>query len=407
VNRQLLRAWSRIPAIALPIAALAVYFAGLFSIAAVSSRPVHVVWQRLGVSTLPQPFLDLRIIAGVIEQTEHRELGETPSSRRALHTWQGCYLYPGIWLLWRHLGLNLSTVSPWAVTIILGFWAMAVSVALSPKADRGQALYLAALLCSPPCMLAVERANADLVVFMLVAVALLLRSRPWMATGLVALGTIGKIYAVFASPAFGHGASWRRWIPAAAVNLVLLGHAILNFADFVHVWEETPRRAVLSYGAAVPFRVLAARLQWPMASELAHVGGWIAAGAVIVATIWHLRTASRLAASPHDATFLAGAGIYCGTFLIGGNHDYRAIFLLLCVPALWHWRETPDALTRSFARVAVWTMTIFCWWNFPFTELTLAGGLARQMFAWALFAALGGLMFRLLRRDISASWSRP
>jgi hypothetical protein len=62
MNGTMLRVWSRIPAIALPIAALAIYFGGLFSIAAVAGRRVDVVWQRLGVSALPQPFLDLRIV---------------------------------------------------------------------------------------------------------------------------------------------------------------------------------------------------------------------------------------------------------------------------------------------------------------------------------------------------------
>jgi hypothetical protein len=36
--------------------------------------------------------------------------------------------------------------------------------------------------------------------------------------------------------------------------------------------------------------------------------------------------------------FLSGAGIYCGTYLLGTNFIYRLMFLLLCVPQLHDWQ---------------------------------------------------------------------
>jgi len=33
-----------------------------------------------------------------------------------------------------------------------------------------------------------------------------------------------------------------------------------------------------------------------------------------------------------------GAGIYCGTYLVGTNFVYRLMFLLLCVPQLQDWQ---------------------------------------------------------------------
>jgi hypothetical protein len=36
--------------------------------------------------------------------------------------------------------------------------------------------------------------------------------------------------------------------------------------------------------------------------------------------------------------FLFGAGIYCGTYLLGTNFVYRLMFLLLCVPQLQDWQ---------------------------------------------------------------------
>jgi hypothetical protein len=42
--------------------------------------------------------------------------------------------------------------------------------------------------------------------------------------------------------------------------------------------------------------------------------------------------------SAAGTAFLFGAGIYCGTYLLGTNFIYRLMFLLLCVPQLQDWQ---------------------------------------------------------------------
>ena len=44
--------------------------------------------------------------------------------------------------------------------------------------------------------------------------------------------------------------------------------------------------------------------------------------------------------SAAGTAFLFGAGIYCGTYLLGTNFIYRLMFLLLCVPQLQDWQRS-------------------------------------------------------------------
>jgi len=47
------------------------------------------------------------------------------------------------------------------------------------------------------------------------------------------------------------------------------------------------------------------------------------------------------------AAFLCGAGIYCGTYLLGTNFIYRLMFLLLCIPQLLDWQIQRNASEKS------------------------------------------------------------
>ena len=64
--------------------------------------------------------------------------------------------------------------------------------------------------------------------------------------------------------------------------------------------------------------------------------------------------------------FLFGAGIYCGSFLLGTNFIYRLMFLLLCLPQLRQWAEgtlAGDRRTVASARVLVGTILFALWMN--------------------------------------------
>ena len=64
--------------------------------------------------------------------------------------------------------------------------------------------------------------------------------------------------------------------------------------------------------------------------------------------------------------FLFGAGIYCGSFLLGTNFIYRLMFLLLCLPQLRDWARggfENDNRTLRSARVLVAAILFALWMN--------------------------------------------
>lgn len=83
--------------------------------------------------------------------------------------------------------------------------------------------------------------------------------------------------------------------------------------------------------------------------------------------------------------FLAGAGLYVGTYFLGANWIYRLVFLIFLVPQLFVWLE--EACPQK--TLAVWTLTLItvCFWSMCINDSPWAM-LPKQ----ALFISLCGLL---------------
>jgi hypothetical protein len=76
--------------------------------------------------------------------------------------------------------------------------------------------------------------------------------------------------------------------------------------------------------------------KWVPASTAAVV--LMCAAIVAVNSFRNRREFCSVQISAAGTAFLFGAGIYCGTYLLGTNFIYRLMFLLLCVPQLQDWQ---------------------------------------------------------------------
>jgi hypothetical protein len=104
------------------------------------------------------------------------------------------------------------------------------------------------------------------------------------------------------------------------------------------------------------------------------------------------RAQYRLDEGSDGVAFLFGSGIYCGSFLLlGTNYTYRLMFLLLCLPQLFDWMETPrddDAGARRMAYLLLGSCLISMWLKFH-PEKTLH---INQITDWVLFGTLAMLI---------------
>jgi hypothetical protein len=123
---------------------------------------------------------------------------------------------------------------------------------------------------------------------------------------------------------------------------------VLTLDDILLIRRNVPTTFVLSYGYKAIFLGLDHIRSEGGLAPTGVADTWVPAttvgivllGAICVA-LNNYRNRSELFAideSVAGTAFLFGAGIYCGTFLLGTNFVYRLMFLLLCVPQLQDWQ---------------------------------------------------------------------
>ena len=229
-----------------PLAALI----GLFFLALYSQ---DWYWPRFGVPSVPDlSFVDIRYWTTAWECTRQgidvvpRNLCDPHGMRLNDH--------PRIWLAPAFLGLGEGSTFVLGL-LVGGAFLLAVFATIGRIGVREAFLY-AALLCSPSVMLGIERANTDLIVFVVVAAGVLIAGR---GTRLAA--AIGSALLLFAAvlklyPALAWGALLRlpRRLSIASLLVSSAAFAVYLLAtldDLRAMREHFPRELQFSYGAPV------------------------------------------------------------------------------------------------------------------------------------------------------------
>jgi hypothetical protein len=224
-------------------------------------------------------------------------------------------------------------------------------------------------------MLAVERANMDLFLFVLfVGAVLAWRARTRISSllgpGLIVVAAIAKLYAIFALPAYAFtGKRQTRWvIPVGAAAMTV--YLALTLTDFRQVLRAPEGGLLYSYGARILIGYLyhsVAPGPWLHGSLLAQLIAIVPLMLLSVA-VWRWARARvdpllpAEQASWRTLAFHLGALTYIGTFLTRKSGDYRLVFLLLTLPLLFEWvRGDPRAPRTVTSRVAIVTVVAGLW----------------------------------------------
>ena len=300
-------------------------------------------WSAIGHPPMQPVFADMRTVqGGLISEAQGLD------ARRANpgDPWARRMNYPTIWLdIGRAFKFDKETN-------FLAFCIAMVSVFVMSGIHllrRHGSPHLCLGLLSSSTLLAIERGNNDLLVFCLVYVTVLqLSGRGYWLPFLLACGL--KIYPASLVIAIGISRGLR---PALMWALVLTIFGITGFDALVVIREATPISAGMSYG-------------WPSVSLMFHEN-LIAKSAYFCGLILFVAGISVKLSSnsglvglsdvndPAVRLFLAGASIYCSTYVFASNYDYRLIFLLFCLPYVlrqngrfWRWLSLLMLLAMSF-----------------------------------------------------------
>ena len=280
--------------------------------------------------------------------------------------------YPPIWLLLGKLGINETHTVLLASLIEVPALVM---LAINVRGRSVRAGFISLLMIfSPSSILAFERGNIDIAIWVLVCAAALIfheqhRLRAVLSLMLLGFGVVLKFLSVFCCVLF------IRFRSAAMLTSILL---VVFTAVYVStLWDVlplirhyTPLTPYISYGYPIIFD----RLEFVYAPYLGlNLTGLtnspipiISVSLFIIGSMGYgLRTwrgdceLGRVPDGTTGTSFLFGAGVFCGSFLLGTNYTYRLIFLLLCLPQMLDWIETRRTSARRSRRLG-WVLFASC-----------------------------------------------
>lgn len=284
-------------------------------------------WRTLGIGMFGGPFIDLH---GSLAASDAAAAGLNPYGPNRLDPFGRPHLYSSWWFFPGKLGLTRAHLPVAGAALLAAVLATAVAW-LRP---RSWSEWLAALafLGSPALLLAVNRANNDLVVFLLVAgaVALFTRGTPgsrlagWAVVG---VATVLKYYPAALLVLLASARDRRQLAHEAAVFalVVALGWPSLQpgLAAAGKYWASL--HGLYSFGA--PELLLEFGLITPAAWSRALLILW---GLASLALAWPRRSGSP----PGDPSTAAGCALLAATFLLGGTYTYKLVFAVFLLPAV-------------------------------------------------------------------------
>lgn len=362
----------------------------LLALAVALSANLLLSWSHWGVPSGEIQFGDLRTVTLASECLVTQLGWDTTQELCASGT--APYNYPSWWAKsFAFFGID-STGTQWVGWTIISFYLTAVFALTLTINWQGlrvrNVLLMSFLAVSPPSLLAMQRGNIDMVIFVMLTIASLLAIRKsalsqYAAAILLAGASTLKIYpAGGAIIFFSRRGSRRRGL---ALYLVLAITGLISIAPELRlITSRTPQIDGASFGSSLLPTLVIHRLtgEWNQIAALAVASIIFLATWLIASRFSQVRDSvdkisTELTTNPISQTFfLIGSGTFLAAYLTGINFDYRLIMLFLAIAGL--------LITKSRTS---WWLTIFLALLTLFSYSTFIGSLEYLAdIAW-LFAA--------------------
>jgi hypothetical protein len=351
------------PRDARPWLALAFLLAIAGTLICMSQIGAFHTWLKWSMGPMPETFADLRVITAGAESWRE---GHDPLYHNPNDPWQRQMNYPRVWQVLGPLGIDQRATNLLGVALLLTF--LSSLFVWSGPLSFGAATMLFLGTLAPATVMAIERGNIDLLMFVLCAFALRWIGRPWLSGGLIFVATALKLFPVLAFVSLGLRNHRRLWVLALVFGALTALYLIITYADLAQIRFTTPRSHVHSYGVMVAERLALAQgiLPGPEVHHWLIRGLWFTSAALLVLPFVVDRYAApQLSTGRYIDGFRLGAVIYLGTFLLGTNWDYRLMFLLFCLPQLWEWSREGDGWGNTVATTAL-VLALASLWSFKF-----------------------------------------
>jgi hypothetical protein len=314
------------------------------------------VWRATGIGEGDRMFLDLD---GLLAAGEAAQLGLNPFQPNPLDAYHRPHVYTEWWLVTGRLGLTRRDTF-WLGAVLTGLTLLSAVLLVRPAGWR-QAGLAVLVLVSPAMLLAVNRANNDLVVFILMGGALVLlrqdREPPRvLGVVLLAIAAVLKYYPLAAGVILLDARSrreWLGWILAYGLVLLLAWPALEPGLHSASKYRPSPDW-LYAFGMPVIFRDFA----------LAVPPGWLAFGGGLAVAGWAARGALKGGAangapSAAEREFACGAALLVGCFALGSSYAYKLVFSVWLLP--WLWRTVSPGQEDLWRRATLGLLLVVLW----------------------------------------------
>lgn len=375
-----------------------------------------------GVNHLGAWFIDLYAI---LASCDALAAGLDPYLPNPLDVFGRPHVYSHWWLGLGRLGFTRADTPMLGFLLGAAFFVAAV-FALRPS-RWAEWVGAVAVLCSPPVLLALERANNDLVVFVLLAPVVPCLLSPSVAVRLCAVPLILaaaalKVYPLVALALLLAGRDARDtrrigWV-AGLLLAVALPDMVSDFRGYAGLVPDAV--GLTTFGARNLFVAV------EPAAGTARWFGLVAGGLIFAGFVWADRFVCWKIAPVDRAawlSFVLGALLLTGCFFAGTSYAYRWVFALWLLPLLWR-LPRDAAVPREVRRWAVATavlLVITLWTDSTWSavmgwfsrgsppEKIMAAAdrffLIEQPVTWALFVCLLGFLAHFLREGVRGLFS--
>jgi hypothetical protein len=382
------------------------------------------LWAYVGVPHMDPLYGDLHAILSAIDCDQR---GVNVFVNNPCDALGRVHVYGSIWLSLSIFGVDQASLSILGSSINILFMTVVVTL-INPRSISQFAIAII-ILFSPAVTLGLERANNDLILFILTALSALLlalRSRAATVCSLCLIG-LSSALKIYPSILFGAVLLALKWRRKELVFILVLSSLLITF------WLLTSLSEILLLKDLVPkpldhyttgAKALFVYLSRPypqilLISEIAYLAIFVCF--VVASALWLAR---RIDPSPFQSMrlslqfvfFIFGLTILFFTYTVNSNYDYRWIFFILSIPYLFCLQQASSnhasikkMATLSFicASIVMWTEALRAGNFFGFLKFNTYFNIGRSTFsielvqqflkelaAWVLFVILFALAIK-------------
>lgn len=365
----------------------------------------------------PQTFRELWFLdtLAILASNDAVAAGKDPYTDNQLDYFRRPHVYGPLWLQLHHLGLTRSDTTGIGLALVVGF-GVTILLFLRPGSPQSL-LWCILIVCSTPVLMAAERANNDIVVYLLLTplVPCLQNKRKvvrWLAIPLLALTVALKYYPAVAIILLLANAGSRDVLgrlSAVAIIFALIGwHVFVNVPSLALVPAPA---GVFTFGGISVFHELGIHGKAPQILVLVL--------ALVVVVYWWRSSIfhqwhPEMSLQNHWMYFILGSVLLTGCFFVGQHHAYRWIFGIWLAPLLWSLARDSRApssvrnlgrVTACLLLVMFWgevavVLALHCWaydWILPALHWITLG---MQPFTWAFFICLLAFLVHFARSSL-------